>query len=145
MDLLWRLLRRQVICKPLTKKNMKKIYTNSIVAFAILASPVKGQVASLYSFSQQTGVYTAITGGTVFGTITSDDQAFVDQGVPAGGGTSGPGINIGFNFMFNNNFYNRIAIQNNGWISFGSSSFNPAVDINSSSNYTGISATSSAP
>ena len=34
----------------------------------------------------------------------------------------GPGFPIGFNFVFNENTFDRVAINSNGWLSFGKSS-----------------------
>jgi hypothetical protein len=107
---------------------------------------VNAQV-SAYGFSSGAGTYTPITGGATVGTTTSDDQVFVDPAVPAGAGAgaTGVGLPIGFTFMFNGNAYDRFAINNNGWIVFGQSSSTPSVNTNSSSGYTAISATSTAP
>jgi hypothetical protein len=91
---------------------------------------------SAYTFAQSTGTYTAITGGTVYGTTTSDDQRFVTTATPAGGtNTTGIGLPIGFNFTFNGQVYDRLAINNNGWISLGSSTLTPSVHIVSTSSY----------
>ena len=90
-----------------------------------------------YSFSTTTGTYEPITGGLLLGTETSDDQRFVDPATPAGGTTTtGPGLDIGFNFTFNGAVFDRLAINNNGWISLGQSGLTPSVNIASSSSYT---------
>ena len=97
---------------------------------------------SLYSFSQSSGTYTPITGGTVLGNTSSDDQRFVDPAVPLGGTTlTGPGFPIGFSFNYNGIAFDRFAVNNNGWISLGQSSLTPSVDINSTSSYTPLSST----
>ena len=97
---------------------------------------------SAYTFSQSNGTYTPITGGTVYGNTSSDDQRFVDPAVPLGGATAtGVGLPIGFNFVFNTEVYDRLAINTNGWISLGSSLLNPAVNIISSSNFSPLSST----
>ncbi len=98
---------------------------------------------SEYAFTATTGTYTPITGGILLGTETSDDQRFVDPAVPAGGTTTtGPGFDIGFNFTFNGAVFDRLAINNNGWISLGQSALTPSVNNTSSSAYTPISSTS---
>lgn len=124
---------------------MKKIFFTSISAL-LISFGMSAQVSN-YVFTQTSGNYSAISGGTVFGSTTSDDQVFVDPLIPLGGfgGTNGPGIPIGFNFTFNSILFDRIGINNNGWIFFGQSSANPSVNSNSSSGYVGISATSTAP
>ncbi len=123
---------------------MKKIYM--FLAALVITITSKSQVSS-YGFNQFSGSYSAITGGTVFGTTTSDDQYFVDPSIPAGGFTStGPGIPIGFNFVFNGTTFDVVGIQNNGWISLGNSTITPdPVDMSTFSNYQPISNGSSAP
>lgn len=103
------------------------------------------QVAN-YPFTQSSSSYAAITGGTVFGSTTSDDEYFVDATVPLGGFvTTGVGMPIGFNFVFNGNVYDRFGISNNGWISLGQSTLTPnAIDMNTGSSYNPLSSTSSA-
>jgi len=92
-----------------------------------------------YSFLSTVGTYTPITGGTVLGTETSDDQRFVDPATPAGGTTTtGPGFPIGFSFLFNGISFDRLAINNNGWISLGQSALTPSVNNASTSAYTPI-------
>jgi hypothetical protein len=123
---------------------MKKIYSFFLFLFSVICS--YSQVSALYTFSQSTGTYSPITGGTVYGNALSDDERFVDPASPLGSTTalSGPGIPIGFNFTYNGQVYDRIAINYNGWISFGNSSLFPSVNIQSSLNYTAIAATSTA-
>jgi len=124
---------------------MKKVYLASI-CILLLPFCISAQVSN-YVFTQSSGTYSTISGGTVFGNTTSDDQVFVDPLLPLGGfgGTNGPGIPIGFNFTFNSILFDRIGINNNGWIFFGQSGANPSVNSNSSNGYVGISATSTAP
>jgi hypothetical protein len=120
---------------------MKKI-TLLIMLFVISFS-ASSQVVS-YSFSQSSGTYTEITGGTVLGAEASDDQRFVDPADLTGtaGLSTGVGFPIGFNFVFNGEVYDRFAVNNNGWISLGKSSLGAnAVNINSTSNYTPLSST----
>jgi subtilisin-like proprotein convertase family protein len=92
---------------------------------------------SNYTYSQSVGTYTPITGGTLLGNATSDDQRFVDPATPLGGTVlTGPGFPIGFNFTYNGIVFDRLAVNNNGWLSLGQSSLTPSVDITSSSSYT---------
>lgn len=103
-----------------------------------------GQV-NAYAFSQSNGTYTSITGGTILGNTAVDDQLFVDPAVPLGGVTfTGVGFPIGFNFTYNGFIYDRFAVNANGWISFGSSTLTPSVNLNTSSSYTPLSSTSTA-
>ena len=109
---------------------MNKLFTNLSKAIAVslivlCAFSMRAQVATNYGFSQVNGTYTPITGGAVFGDINSDDENFVDPTVPLGVTnfpSTGPGLPIGFNFTYNGNVYDVIAINYNGWISFGRSS-----------------------
>jgi hypothetical protein len=99
-------------------------------------------VVGTYTFSQTTGTYTEITGGTLLGTATNDDQRFVDPALPAGGTTTtGPGFPIGFNFTFDDVVFDRVAINSNGWISLGQSALTPSVNNASTSAYTPIGST----
>ncbi|MES2798779.1 MAG: T9SS type A sorting domain-containing protein [Bacteroidota bacterium] len=115
-----------------------------LVGISTIFIEVRAQVAT-YGFSQVAGTYTPITGGTVYLTATSDDQRAVDPATPAGGTvTTGVGLPIGFDFIYNGFTADRLAINNNGWISLGHSSLTPAVNNASSSSYTALSATSTA-
>lgn len=126
---------------------MKRNFFASIflLALTILGFKSKAQVSG-YPFTQFGGTYSAITGGTVFGTTTSDDEYFVDPAIPTGGFTStGPGMPIGFNFTFNGNTYDVFGISNNGWIGLGQSTLVPNPLDLSGSSYNPISSTSGAP
>jgi Secretion system C-terminal sorting domain len=118
---------------------MKKLYF--VLLTVLFAAISQAQVAS-YTFSQSVGAYTAITGGTVLGNTTSDDQYFVDPAIPLGGFTAtGPGFPIGFNFNVGVTVFDRVGIQNNGWISLGQSALTPSVNMTSTSTYTPLSST----
>src|SRR5436190_24267161 len=76
-----------------------------------------------YKFSQTTGTYSEITGGTVLGDELSDTQRFVDANTPLGSTSvfTGSGLPIGFNFSLNGYVYDRFSVSTDGWISLGSS------------------------
>ena len=98
--------------------------------------------AADYSQSTTLGTYTPISGGTLLGDTSTDDQRFVDPASPLGGTTAtGVGFPIGFNFTYLGLSFDRVAINANGWISLGQSSLSPAVNISSTSNYTPIGST----
>jgi hypothetical protein len=123
--------------------NKYLLRTLLFVVISIITLPVYAFLSD-YTFTATTSTYSEITGGTLFGTESSDDQRFVDPAVPAGGTVNtGVGLPIGFNFTFNDYIFDVIAINNNGWISFGQSALGAtAVNITSSSSYTPLSSTS---
>jgi hypothetical protein len=101
-----------------------------------------------YTFSSTPGSYQPITGGTEFtilnGTTYADDQKFIDPAILNGGtATTGPGLPIGFNFIFNGSIFDVIGINNNGWISFGQSELGAtAVNMATTSANTSLASTS---
>ena len=116
---------------------MKKITLWLFVLFTCWQ--INAQVSS-YSFTQSTDTYNQITGGLLLGNTSSDDQRFVDSSSPLGGTTtSGVGIQIGFDFTYNGDSFDRLAINNNGWISLGKSTITPSVIISSTSSYNPLS------
>lgn len=111
------------------KKTLLTLFTVGLFNFA------NAQV-SAYTFAGSTGTYTAITGGTLLGSTTDDEQRFVDPAVPLGGtATTGLGFPIGFNFTYNGVVFDRLGINTNGWISLGQSSLTPSVNMASGSSY----------
>ncbi len=99
---------------------MTKIY-KSILSLALLFAGVKGSAqVSAYSFTQLSGVYNAIpiSGPTTTAIAVGNQDDNVYTGIP-----------IGFNFNFNGSTYTSLALNVNGWISFGTptpfSSYNP--------------------
>ena len=118
---------------------MRRLY---LLSFLLVATTVLKAQVSAYTFSQSSGSYVAITGGTLLGTTTSDDEYYVNPAVVTGGTTkTGVGFPIGFNFTYNGNVYDRVGVNNNGWMSLGKSSLSPAVDMNTTSAYTPLSST----
>lgn len=114
----------------------------ALMAVVLFATQAYAQVAG-YSYSQSAGTFTPITGGTVFGSSTTDDQRFIDIAVPLGGiTTTGVGLPIGFNFVYNGITFDRLAINANGWISLGQSALTPSVNMASTSSYTPLASTS---
>ncbi len=122
---------------------MRKFYFFLFTAILLFSQKVTYGQVSTYTFSQAPGTYTEIAGGTVLGNTASDDERFVDPAVPLGGTVlTGPGFPIGFDFYYNGIVFDRLAVNNNGWISLGQSSLSPSVDNNSTSAYTPLSSTS---
>lgn len=96
-----------------------------------------GQVSN-YTFAQSSGTYTPITGGTILGTTSNDEQAFSNSTTGATGTTATPYINgtgfaIGFNFTYNGTVYDKFAVNTNGFIVLGTGTFSIASDIEASS------------
>ncbi|GAB1404310.1 hypothetical protein MASR1M74_14890 [Lentimicrobium sp.] len=119
---------------------MRKLLTLLIVAVMMIGNTYAQFVS--YGFTASNGTYTAITGGTMLGTATSDDQRYVDPSDPTGSSTAtGIGLPIGFNFVFNGATFDRFAVNTNGWISLGQSSSTPAVDISPTSSYNPLTST----
>ena len=122
---------------------MRKIYPSILFILFLLISNKQAEAqVSLYNFLQTTGTYTPITGGTVLGTTSSDDQYFVDPAIPAGGSTStGVGFPIGFNFTYDGVIYDRFGVNNNGWVALGQSTLTPSINLTTTSAYTPLSST----
>jgi|GEM_PF-2065033 len=117
---------------------MKKM--NTLMALLLLLfmwSTASAQVSS-YAFSGSSGTYTEISGGTVLGTTTSDDQVFNNSTTGAAPPVTNTGFPIGFNFVYNGITYDKFAVNNNGWIILGTGSFTIGA---SSGNYTPLSTT----
>jgi len=109
--------------------------------FVLIAWNASAQLNG-YTFSSTVGNYTEITGGTLLGTETNDDQRFVDPAAPAGGTVlTGVGFPIGFTFKFDGVDFDRLAINANGWVSLGQSTLTPSVNIGTTSAYTPIGST----
>lgn len=93
---------------------MKNLHTFLVLIVLICSQYIHGQV-STYTFSQSTGTYTEITGGTVIATATAtsgvDGLDDVIYSLPNG--------TIPFNFFFNGTPYTGFNISSNGFITFG--------------------------
>jgi hypothetical protein len=121
---------------------MSKIYVAVLCSFTLfLCNTSSIARVSTYGFVQSNGTYAEISGGTVLGNTTSDDQYFVSPADPLGtaGATTGIGFPIGFNFTYNGIIFDRFAINNNGWISLGQSSLTPGVSLVTTGAYTPLS------
>ena len=85
-----------------------------------------------YTFSQINTPYTEITNGIILGGANnSSSGVFIDpESTNIGYLTTGPGLDIGFNFVFRGVTYDRFGVSNNGWIFLGKSSYDSlGVDI----------------
>lgn len=87
---------------------------------------------STYFFQSDISNYDEIATGTFLGDTTSEDEYFIDPVFPLGGSTqSGPGLPIGFNFLYNGFNYDVFGVNVNGWIALGTG----GVNMNSASDY----------
>ncbi len=103
-------------------KRMKNWRTFCFALFVLInVQNLKAQTASTYAFTQSTGTYTEISGGTVIGTEANDDQVFNNNTTTST--SSGTGFPIGFDFLFNGVTYSNFAINSNGWIKLGTGTF----------------------
>ncbi len=90
---------------------MKKIQTFLLTILLLLGTSksIFAQVNS-YTFASTSGTYTPITGGTVMGNNTNDDNSFNGIAFPAG-----------FNFNYGGTTFSHFAVNANGFISLGTS------------------------
>jgi Secretion system C-terminal sorting domain len=77
-----------------------------LISALIVASGLHAQVATSYLFSQDTVIYSPITGGTVITSGTFDDNTY-------------PANNIGFTFNYNGVLYTQFGVSINGFITLG--------------------------
>jgi len=61
---------------------------------------------SEYSFASTLGTFTEISGGTVLGTATNDNESF--NAIP-----------LGFTFTYNSVAYTDVSVQTNGFLAMG--------------------------
>lgn len=104
-------------------------------AFLAFAATSQAQVSS-YSFSQTSGTYTPITGGTVIGLATSANPAGTPESAPMDDFTYS--ALLPFNFTFNGISYDSIRVNTNGWVSFGTNLSSTSGPISSTNAYAGV-------
>lgn len=100
---------------------------------------MQAQVAN-YTFASSAGTYTAISGGTVLGNTSSDEQVFNNSTAGASGPVSSTGFPIGFNFTYRGITYDKFAVAYNGHIVLGTGTFsaNSALGASLSSSSPGL-------
>ncbi|MBK9799084.1 MAG: T9SS type A sorting domain-containing protein [Bacteroidetes bacterium] len=118
---------------------MKKNYTTNyqktklllctLLAIFLVSSNNVMALINSYGFSSSLGTYAPISGGTILGTNTTDDERFVDPNNLAGSTAflTGVGFPIGFNFSYDGVIYDVFGVNANGWIVLGN---NALVDLN---------------
>lgn len=92
------------------------------LSFFLWSSVGWGQLSN-YSFNSSTGSYTAISGGSVLGNTSSDEQVFNNSTTGASGPVSNTGFPIGFNFTYNGITFDKFAVAYNGYIVLGTGTF----------------------
>lgn len=109
------------------------VKTIGAIVCLVLSAGAQGQV-SLYTFSQSSGTYTPITGGTVIVNTEVDpggnDSAVIDD-------YSYAAVNLPFTFTFNSTAYSSFRICSNGWIFFGASNPAHSIPLTSTDGYSG--------
>ncbi len=112
------------------------VITSNLWNYPNLNIPLTGTgyaLAANYVFVNTMGTYTPVAGGTSLGNTTTRNAYFVDPANPLGGSatTTGPGFPIGFTFNYLGMDFDRLGISSNGWIGFGQSDLEPAVNLTS--------------
>lgn len=105
---------------------MKSLKLLQLCLFFILGLCIYGQNANDYLFNSTLGSYTEISGGTVLGTTSNDDQSFIGTTSGGTGTQTGAGFAIGFTFLYRGIAYNYFAVNTNGWIRLGTGTFSIA-------------------
>ena len=103
---------------------MKTFVLFLLVSFFALHSS-NAQLSS-YSFQSASGSFTAITGGTVLGSTSNDEQVFNNNTTGEAAPQTDIGFPIGFNFIYNGSVFDRFAVNTNGWILLGAGTFSIA-------------------
>lgn len=104
------------------------------MVFVMSFLKTNAQISS-YQFSQSNQNYVEISGGTLLGNESTNEERFVSPAALLGSASvnTGDGFPIGFDFIFNGQSYDRFSVMANGWISLGKSNLTPSVDLSSSS------------
>lgn len=118
---------------------MRKIYI-ALLSFFILLGLSTRSTAQLsnYVFTQTSGTYTPISGGTVL--ITATSNAFGNAGFPDDQIYTLPAGTIPFTFTFNGTGYTGLHISANGFVAFGPTApaFNNYTPISNVAAYSGV-------
>ncbi len=85
---------------------MDKIMNWLLMLFLVLLATAGWATVSEYSFASTLGTFTEITGGTVLGTVTNDNESF--NAIP-----------LGFTINFNGVDYTEVSVQTNGFLAMG--------------------------
>ncbi|NOS86103.1 MAG: T9SS type A sorting domain-containing protein [Ignavibacteria bacterium] len=94
-----------------------------LLLLPVFCFPLLLSQSNSYNFSSSSGTFSAISGGTVLGTTSNDEQVFNNNTTGETGPQTDIGFPIGFGFNYNGLVYDRFAVNNNGWIKLGSGTF----------------------
>ncbi|MEI9945644.1 MAG: choice-of-anchor J domain-containing protein [Chitinophagaceae bacterium] len=111
---------------------MRKFYFLLVIVFSFLGSLSLNAQVNTYIFSQASGTYTPIAGGTVL--ITATSNTFGNAGFPDDQVYTLPAGTIPFTFTYNGTGYTGLNVSTNAFVTFGATA--PAFD-----NYTPVSST----
>ena len=115
------------LVRPLPSSARRRLPTSALAAALAVAGVAHAQVGTNYVFTQSTGVYVPITGGTLLGTPTGTTGAAALDDVNYA-------VTLPFAFQFDGAPYTNIYVNTNGNLTFGATA--PAT-----TNYTALSAT----
>jgi hypothetical protein len=93
--------------RPNTGRSMTRGMSGQVPATSQETPKAPGAWVTQWNFAQTSGTYTAVSGGTILGTTTNDENVF------------GP-YSIGFNFTYNGTVYTQFSVATNGFIGLGS-------------------------
>lgn len=117
----------------LLKKTVTKTKLSLLGALVLSAWQVNAQIVSLYTFSQSSGTYTALSNPTNIAVATaSTGTGFLDENVYTLDNV------IPFQFAFNGSNYNSVKVHVNGFISFGTTTTTSTDPISSGTSYAGL-------
>jgi hypothetical protein len=91
---------------PLLNLTVRRMRSWLVLLLCVSGASAYAQVATTYTFSQSTGTYQPISGGSTLGIATNDDTGF-------------PNLPIGFTFYYNGVNYTQFSVQSNGFIALG--------------------------
>jgi hypothetical protein len=106
--------------------NVYKRFCTALIGVVGLGLAAQAQV-STYSFSQSSGTYTAVSGGTTLGIPGNDDTSFPDNP-------------IGFTFWYNGIAYTKFSVNANGFLALGTTVSSSYTSLSSGSSNNVISA-----
>jgi len=117
---------KKVLCSLSRSLKTAVLFTS----FILLGHQTQAQLVANYSFTQTSGTYTPVTGGTILVSNSDpypagDDSAAIDDFIYHP-------ISLPFAFYFNGATYTQATVCTNGWIGFGTGTFEGSTAISGS-------------